>query len=108
MAVTIDLTLDCANPSRLAVFWKLALAYEDEPLPAPSATREEWLPQFELFDIDADDGAWLHDRAGAAPRLSLLQVPESKATNNRLHIDIRIAGQGNAGERWKRVTEAAE
>ena len=108
MAVTVDLTLDCANPSGLAVFWKVALAYEDETPPAPSATREEWLQQFDLFDDDADDGAWLHDRAGAGPRLSLLQVPESKATNNRLHIDIRIAGQGNAGERWGRVTEAAE
>ncbi len=31
MAFRIDLTLDCANPTRLAEFWKLALGYEDEP-----------------------------------------------------------------------------
>jgi hypothetical protein len=28
MAVRIDLTLDCANPTRLAEFWELALGYE--------------------------------------------------------------------------------
>jgi hypothetical protein len=31
MAARIELTLDCANPTRLASFWKLALGYEDEP-----------------------------------------------------------------------------
>ena len=39
MAARIDLTLDCANPARLAAFWKLTLGYEDEPPPAPFATR---------------------------------------------------------------------
>jgi hypothetical protein len=43
MAVRIDLTLDCANATTLAAFWKLALGYEDEPPPAPFATRQEWL-----------------------------------------------------------------
>jgi hypothetical protein len=46
MAATIDLTLDCANPPALAAFWKLALEYQDEPPPAPFATREEWLQQY--------------------------------------------------------------
>jgi hypothetical protein len=34
MAARFDLTLDCADPARLAAFWKLALGYEDEPPPA--------------------------------------------------------------------------
>ena len=46
MAARIDLTLDCANPARLAAFWKLALGYEDEPPPAPFTTREEWLKEY--------------------------------------------------------------
>jgi hypothetical protein len=78
MAVRIDLTLDCANPTRLAEFWKLALGYEDEPPPAPFTSREEWLAQFDLDEDDTGDGAWLHDPAGVGPRLSLLQVPEPK------------------------------
>ena len=41
MAVRIDLTFDCASGTTLAAFWKLALGYEDEPPPAPFATRQE-------------------------------------------------------------------
>jgi hypothetical protein len=103
---SIGLTLDCASPSRLAEFWKLALGYEDEPPPAPFATREEWLAQFDLSDDDADDGAWLHDPAGVGPRLFLQQVPEPKVVKNRLHMDVRVSGEGSADERWARVTEA--
>jgi hypothetical protein len=108
MAVRIDLTLDCANPTRLAEFWKLALGYEDEPPPAPFATRQEWLQQFDLSEDDADDGAWLHDPAGIGPRLSLLQVPEPKVVKNRLHMDVRVAGAGSAEQRWTRITEAVD
>ncbi len=78
MAFTISLTLDCANPTRLAEFWKLALGYEDEPPPAPFATREEWLQQFDHSDDDADDGAWLHDRTGSA-----LGCPSCRSRNRR-------------------------
>ena len=53
MAVRIDLTLDCANPTRLAEFWELALGHVDEPPPAPFTSREEWLAQFDLGEDDA-------------------------------------------------------
>jgi hypothetical protein len=43
MAVRIDLTLDRANATRLAPFWKLALGHQDEPPPAPFTTGQEWL-----------------------------------------------------------------
>ncbi|HEV2780272.1 MAG TPA: VOC family protein [Actinophytocola sp.] len=104
MAHKIDLTLDCADPAKLAEFWKLALGYLDEPPPAPYKTREEWLAQFDLSDDDGD-GAWLCDPDGQGPRLSLLKVPEPKVVKNRMHIDIRVAGQGSAEERWARITQ---
>jgi hypothetical protein len=107
MAARIDLTLDCANPPRLAAFWKLALGYEDEPPPAPFTTREEWLKEYGDPGDTVDDGAWLHDPAGTGPRLSLLRVPEPKTAKNRLHIDIRVAGTGSADEQWARITRAA-
>jgi catechol 2,3-dioxygenase-like lactoylglutathione lyase family enzyme len=107
MAFSIDLTLDCANAPLLAEFWKLALGYEDEPPPAPYKTREEWLAQWDLPDDDGD-GAWLHDPAGVGPRLSILEVPEPKTAKNRLHIDIRVAGEGTTQERWAQVEAAVE
>src|SRR5690348_4349502 len=108
MAATIDLTLDCADAQLLAAFWKTALGYIDEPPPAPFATREEWLAQFDLPEDDSeDDGAWLCDPDGVGPRLSILKVPEPKTAKNRLHIDIRVPGHGTPEERWQRIrTEA--
>jgi len=108
MAARIDLTLDCANPPRLATFWKQALGYEDEPPPAPFATREEWLLKYGDPGDKADDGAWLHDPAGIGPRLVLLRVPEPKAAKNRMHIDIRVAGTSSPDEQWANITQLAD
>jgi glyoxalase superfamily protein len=109
MAVRIDLTLDCANATTLAAFWKLALGYQDEPPPAPFATRQEWLQAVAPGeDSGPDDGAWLRDPDGVGPRLSLLRVPEPKSAKNRLHIDLRVAGTGTAEERWTRITKEVD
>ena len=108
MLTRIDLTLDCANPQLLAVFWKTAAGYVDEPPPSPFATREEWLSQFDDEFDDGMDAAWLHDPTGVAPRLSLLQVPEPKTAKNRLHLDLRGSGDGTPEQRWSCVkTEVA-
>jgi Glyoxalase-like domain len=107
MAVRIDLTLDCANATRLADFWKLALGYQDEPPPAPFATRQEWLQAVDPGE-DPGDGAWLCDPDGTGPRLSLLRVPEPKVAKNRLHLDLRVAGTGTPGERWARITSEVD
>ena len=107
MAVRIELTLDCANAARLAAFWKLALGYQDEPPPAPFATRLEWL-QAADSEAGPDDGAWLHDPDGIGPRLSLLRVPEPKVAKNRLHLDLRVAGTGSPEERWARITKEVD
>ncbi|MGK5531038.1 VOC family protein [Streptomyces sp. URMC 129] len=109
MTARIDLTLDCANASLLAAFWKTALGYADEPPPPPFATREEWLASFgPPEDGSEDDGAWLCDPDGAGPRLSVLRVPEPKTAKNRLHIDIRVPGHGTPAERWHRIRAEAE
>lgn len=33
----------------------------------------------------------------------MLQVPEPKATKNRLHLDLRVSGHGPPEQRWSRV-----
>jgi hypothetical protein len=104
----IDLTLDCADAQRLAEFWKLAVGYVDEPAPAPFSTREEWLTHHGVPEDEWEGGALLCDPDGVGPRLSLLEVPEPKIAKNRLHIDVRVGGEGTAEERWSRITEEAE
>ncbi len=80
MAPRIDLTLDCANPTRLAEFWRLALGYEDEPVPAPYRTREEWAAALDP-DGDAEDGAWLRDPPVPVPAWSCSRCPRGSARN---------------------------
>ena len=109
MAVRIDLTFDCKNPLLLAEFWKLALGYEDEPPPAPYATRAEWLEQFDVPEEDSEeDSAWLHDPAGVGPRLCLLRVPEPKSAKNRLHLDVRVGAAMSGELRWETILAAVE
>ncbi|MFE5853363.1 VOC family protein [Streptomyces sp. NPDC056500] len=104
MTARFDLTLDCHNAPELAVFWKLALGYIDEPPPPPFETREEWAAHFDPDGDNSDDaGEWLCDPEGIGPRLSILKVPEPKIAKNRLHIDIRLSGDGTADERWERI-----
>lgn len=102
MATRFDLTFDCHDAPVLAAFWKLALGYEDEPPPAPFATREAWVASFGEDD-DGLGGAWLRDPEGVGPRLSILEVPEPKVAKNRLHIDVRVAGEGTPEQRWARI-----
>ena len=72
MVSTIDtLTIDCADPRRLADFWCAALG-------------------FELKDID-DEGAEIVDPSGGSPPLEFIIVPEGKSVKNRLHLDLRPA-----------------
>ena len=103
MAQRIDLTLDCADAPVVAAFWKLALGYIDEPAPAPFKNRGEWLASFGVPEEDWNKGAWLYDLAGLGPRLSLLPVPEGKVAKNRLHMDVRVSGEGTEDEIWDRV-----
>lgn len=105
MLTRVDLTLDCADPERLAEFWKTAAGYVDEPPPQPFETREQWLASFDDKYDDGMGGAWLHDPAGIAPRMSLLQVAEPKTAKNRLHLDLRVSGTGTAEQKWARVAD---
>jgi hypothetical protein len=66
---------DAGDPHRLATFWALALGYIDE-----SGYSDE-------------DGASLVDPDGRGPTIAFLRVPEGKTAKNRVHIDIRVAGE---------------
>ena len=70
MGASIEtVTVDCADPARLATFWAAALGYE-------------------VREVD-DIGAWIADPADAGVPMLFLIVPENKTVKNRLHLDLR-------------------
>jgi hypothetical protein len=75
MATHWTLGCDAADPHRLAQFWAYALGYVNEP------------------GYDDPDGASIIDPAGHGPAIGFLRVPEGKSAKNRMHIDIRVAGE---------------
>lgn len=97
MEMTLQLTIDCADPQRLVAFWSEALGYVPEPPPGGHATwREYWsamgVPEEELPDGAGDTPESIVDPAGRGPRVWFQQVPEAKSTKNRLHFDLKVGG----------------
>jgi hypothetical protein len=75
MAITWTLGGDAAEPHALAAFWAAALDYVLEP------------------GYDESDGASIVDPDGRGPAIGFLRVSEPKTSKNRLHVDIRVAGE---------------
>jgi hypothetical protein len=75
MATHWTLGCDAADPHRIAAFWAFALDYIPEP------------------GYDEEDGASIIDPDGVGPAIGFLRVPEGKTAKNRMHIDIRVAGE---------------
>ncbi|GAA3050808.1 VOC family protein [Streptomyces roseofulvus] len=96
-ALTLQLTIDCADPGRLVPFWAEALRYVPEPPPQGYASwRAYWaasgVPEEELGDGAGDLPESLVDPAGAGPRVWFQQVPEPKTVKNRVHLDLKVGG----------------
>jgi predicted enzyme related to lactoylglutathione lyase len=71
MTPTISLTIDCADPERLAAFWTEALGYR----------RVAAVEQFVVLAPAPDE---------AGPKLALQGVPEPRSTKNRMHLDLWV------------------
>ena len=79
----VDLVLDCADPQKLAEFWREALDYRDYYTD----------PKF----------AVLVPKEGIASPLVLQGVPEPKAGKNRMHLDIVVDDIEPEIERLQRI-----
>ena len=75
MATHWTLGCDAADPHRIAAFWASALGYVAEP------------------GYEDPDGASIIDPDGRGPAIGFGRVPEGKTAKNRMHIDIRVAGE---------------
>jgi hypothetical protein len=107
MAVRIDLTIDCAEPERLARFWRAMLGYIDRPVPDGYASWEDYDRQHGVPEDQLDGGSAALDPDGAGPRLFFQRVPEGKQVKNRVHLDVHVSAGLDGGAARERIhTEA--
>ena len=92
MPHTFQVTIDCADPHRLATFWAEVLGYKIQDPPPGFATWEDFLK-----DQGVPESAWNSASAivpveGDGTRMFFQQVPEPKKSKNRLHLDVNVGG----------------
>ncbi|MBK9698017.1 MAG: VOC family protein [Propionibacteriaceae bacterium] len=91
MTKDVQITVDCADPAGLAVFWAEALGYRVQP---PPPGFDSWDAALEAFGVPREQ--WNSRSAilpieGPRPRIFFQRVPEGKIVKNRLHLDVRAA-----------------
>ncbi|MFF0426040.1 VOC family protein [Streptomyces sp. NPDC004520] len=99
----VQVTIDCAEPARLAAFWCEVLGYVLQPVPEGFATWEEY--HHSLPPEERPVHFACSDPTGAGPRLLFQRVPEGKVVKNRVHLDVR-AGKGLVGDERLAALEA--
>ncbi|MDX2296819.1 MULTISPECIES: VOC family protein [Streptomyces] len=99
----IQVTIDCADPMRLAAFWCEVLGYVVPPVPEGFATWEEYDRSLPAEEKVVYFGC--SDPSGVGPRVLFQRVPEGKVVKNRVHIDVR-AGLGLVGDERLSTLEA--
>ncbi|MEV0533829.1 VOC family protein [Kitasatospora sp. NPDC050463] len=99
----VQITFDCANPERVARFWREVLGYVVPPAPEGFATWDE----FDRAQPPGHQGPAFAaiNPTGTEPRLFFQRVPEGKVVKNRVHLDVRIA-TGLVGDERLAVLEA--
>jgi len=69
-ARNFEICIDATDPDRLRPFWRTALGYVDQ--------------------LTAEGSTDLVDPDGIRPTIWFQEVPESKISKNRMHLDIRV------------------
>lgn len=98
-----QVTFDCAEPERVALFWCEVLGYVVPPPPEGFATWEDFADT--LPPADRGGAFVCQDPTGVGPRLYFQRVPESKVVKNRVHLDVRV-GTGLVGAERLATLEA--
>ena len=91
MALTVQVTFDCADPGSLAEFWCEVLGYR---LESPPPGFDSWDAALDAWGVPPEhrnDRSAAVDPEGDGPRLFFQKVPEGKTAKNRVHLDVRAA-----------------
>ncbi|WP_415645984.1 VOC family protein [Stackebrandtia soli] len=98
-----QVTFDCADPQRVARFWREVLGYVVPPPPGGFDTWDDY--DRSLPPERQGAGFVCVDPTGVGPRLYFQRVPEGKVVKNRVHLDVRV-GTGLVGEERLAALEA--
>lgn len=90
----VQITFDCASPTRVAHFWCEVLGYVVPPPPEGFATWGDY--DLSLPPEKRDAGFVCQDPSGVGPRMYFQRVPEGKVVKNRVHLCVRV-GTGLVG-----------
>jgi hypothetical protein len=93
MSARWNLTVDCADPDRMARFWMTALHYRAVPPPDGFDTWSDYWRSIGVPEEELGEGIdRIEDPDGQRPRIWFQVVPEGKTVKNRLHLDITVSG----------------
>lgn len=90
MGNPVQVTFDCADPRRLALFWCEVLGYTLQDPPDGYESWERWLGDKGVPPERWADAAAAVDPGGSGPRLYFQRVPEAKREKNRVHLDVNV------------------
>jgi hypothetical protein len=107
MARRVGVTVDCANPAKLAAFWRELLDYVDDPPPEGYGSWEEYDRANSLSQEEIDAGVTSVDPRGIGPRVFFQRVPEPKRVKNRVHLDVAVATAPPGDLRITQIRQAA-
>src|SRR5262249_9620156 len=110
MGTSIQVTLDCADPDRVASFWAAALGYRKQDPPEGYVTWPAYLAAQGIPEDQWNAASAIVDPEGRGPRLYFQRVPEPKVVKNRVHLDLNVGGdrQVPLEERRARITAAVD
>ncbi|GAA0903473.1 VOC family protein [Virgisporangium aurantiacum] len=109
----VQITFDCADPGRVAGFWREVLGYVHPGPPGvdlaegadPLAAWAEFLDRLGVPEDQRNTRSAIEDPEGHGPRIFFQRVPEDKLAKNRVHLDVRAA-PGLQGEQRMAALEA--
>ena len=99
-------TVDAADPNRLAEFWAFALGYILQPPPDGFDTWEAFADALDLSAEERERYSAVVDPNGVGPRVLFQKVPEEKIVKNRWHLDIDVVDRSLPEDQHDRNREA--
>ena len=110
MGAPVQVTMDCADPARLAAFWALALDYVEPSPPEGYRIWHDWVVAQGWPEEEWNSANAIEDPDGAGPRIYFQRVPEPKVVKTRVHLDVNVSGGKTVPleERCRRVNAKVE